>query len=275
MKKFFTLFTSLFLTIALFAADRPKSMLTIKSVDQSSDIRVIIDGRRFEPSDNYIRIRDMRPGYHSIKIYRERNFGIFTIFGQRYDVVFNNSLFIKPQSSMTISIDRFGRAQVLENRADRGFGWNDRDWKNDHDFDFDGGRNYGDYGDHDRTWNDRRTGPGDRDDHGDSYGNNGSYGSNFGRTLSDVEFNQLLHNINRESSENNMMKSATQIINTNYLTSEQVKEMLQLFSFENNKLSLAELAYDKTVDKRNYFVVNDVFNYSSSKDELARFIRNH
>ena len=71
------------------------------------------------------------------------------------------------------------------------------------------------------------------------------------------------------------MKSATQIINTNYLTSEQVKEMLQLFSLENNKLSLAELAYDRTVDKRSYFVVNDVFSYSSSKDELARYIRNH
>ena len=275
MKKIFTLVSSLFLTIALFAADRPKSMLTIKSVDQNSDIKVIIDGRRFEPNDNYMRIRDMRPGYHSIKIYRERNFGIFTIFGQRYDVVFNNSLLIKPQGNTMISIDRLGRAQVVENRMGRGYDWNDKDWKTDHDFDFDGGSNYGDYSDHDRTWNDRRTGPGDRNDRDDNYGNNGSYGSNFGRTLSDIEFNQLLHNINRESSENNMMKSATQIINTNYLMSEQVKEMLQLFSFENNKLTLAELAYDRTVDKRNYFVVNDVFRYSSSADELARFIRNH
>jgi len=275
MKKIFTLFTSLFLTIALFAADRPKSMLTIKSADQSSDIRVIIDGRRFEPNDNYMRICDMRPGYHSVKIYRERNFGIFTIFGQRYDVVFNNSLLIKPQSNMMISIDRFGSAQVLENRMGRGFGWNDQDWKNDQDFDFDNGRTGGDYGFRDRVGNDRDSRWGDRDDRNDDYGNSGNYGSNFGRTLSDVEFNQLLHNINRESSENNMMRSATQVINTNYLTSEQVKEMLQLFTFEYNKLSLAELAYDRTVDKRNYFVVNDVFSYSSSKDELARFIRNH
>jgi hypothetical protein len=274
MKKIFTLFTSFFLTIALFAADRPKTMLTIKSADQSSDIRVVIDGRRFEPNDNYMRIRDVRPGYHSIKIYRERNFGIFTIFGQRYDVVFNSSLFLKPQSNVMISIDRFGRAQILENRMGRDFD-NDRDWKNDHDFNFDGGRNYGDYGDRDRAGNDQDSRWGDRDDRSDDYGTSGNYGSNFGRTLSDVEFNQLLNNINRESSENNMMKSATQIINTNYLTSEQVKEMLQLFSFENNKLSLAELAYDRTVDKRNYFLVNDVFSYNSSKDELARFIRNH
>jgi Domain of unknown function (DUF4476) len=275
MKKIFTLFASLFLTVALFAADRPKGMLTIKSADQASDIKVIIDGRRFEPSDNYMRVRDVKPGYHSVKIYRERNFGIFTIFGQRYDVVFNNSVLIRPQSNMMISIDRFGSAQVLENRMDRGFDWMDNDWNGDRDCDFDGGRTGGDYGFRDRARNDRDPRWGDRDDRSGSYGNNGSYESNFGRTLSDVEFNQLLHNINRESSENNMMKSATQIINTNYLTSEQVKEMLQLFTFENNKLSLAELAYDRTVDKRNYFVVNDVFSYSGSKAELARFIRNH
>lgn len=289
MKKFFTLFTSLILTVVLLAADRPKSMLTIKSADQS-DIRVVIDGRRFEPNDNYMRIRNMRPGYHSIKVYRERNLGIFTIFGQRYDMVFNSSIAIKPNTRIMISIDRFGRPQVLENRMGRrDFDFNDRALGHDHDFDFDGGRSYGDYGDRDRNWNDRDSRWGDRDDRNGGYGNNGGYGddrgygdnrgygnrNNSGRTLSDDEFDGVLNNISRERSENNMMKSATQIINTNYFSSEQVKEMLQLFSFENNKLELAKLAYDKTVDQRNYFVVNDVFSYGSSKEELTRYIRSH
>jgi hypothetical protein len=265
-------------------------VLTIKSADQS-DIRVIIDGRRFEPYANYMRISDMQPGYHSIKVYRERNFGIFTIFGQRYDVVFSNSMFIKPQTNVMISIDRFGRAQVLENRMrGRNIGWDDRDWKHDHDFDFDRGRNFGDYGDRDRNWNDRDTRWGDRDNRNGDYGNNSGYGNNNGgygtnggygnggsltRAMSDNEFNRVLDNISRERGENNMMKSATQIISTNFFTSEQVKEMLQLFSFENNKLDLAKLAYDKTVDPRNFYVVNDVFSYGNSKDELARYIRNH
>jgi hypothetical protein len=282
MKKIFTLFASLFLTLALLAADRPKSMLTITSADQS-DIRVVIDGRRFEPNDNQMRIRDMQPGYHSIKVYRERNFGIFTIFGQRYDVVFSNSMFIKPQTNVIISIDRFGRAQVFENRMRRRGYWDDRNMSGDHDLDYGRGRNYGDYGDRDRNWNDRDSRPGNRDDHDGGYGNYGGYdrnggysnGGNFGRTLSDAEFNNVLDNISQERSESNMMKSATQIITTNYFSAEQVKEMLQLFSFENNKLELAKLAYDKTVDQRNYFVVNDVFSFNSSKDELARYIRNH
>jgi hypothetical protein len=277
MKRIFTLFTSLFLTLALLAADRPKSMLTIKSADQS-DIRVIIDGRRFEPNDNYMRIRDMKPGYHSIKVYRERNFGIFTIFGQRYDVVFNNSMFIKPFSNVMISIDRLGRAQVFENNMGGRRDWDDGDVRHDHDWDFGRGRNDGDYGDRDRGSNDRdsRWGQDNRGGgYGNGVGNNGDYGNSgsFGRTLSDIEFNNLLDNISRERSESNMMKSATQIIATNYFSAEQVKEMLQLFASEDNKLSLAELAYDKTVDQRNYFVVNDVFRFNSSKNELARYIR--
>jgi hypothetical protein len=290
MKKIFTLFATLILTLSLFAAAHPRaSRLTIKSEDRS-DIRVVIDGRRFEPYDFHMTISDMQPGYHSVKVYRERNFGIFTIFGQRYDVVFSNSMFIKPYSNVMISIDRFGRAQVFENRmGGRNIGWGDRDWKHDHDFNFDRGRNFGDYGDRDHNWNDRDTRSGDRDNRTGGYGNNGGYGNggydnnnggygnggNLGRVMSDNEFNRVLDNISRERGENNMMKSATQIISTNSFTSEQVKEMLQLFSFENNKLDLAKLAYDKTVDQRNFYVVNDVFSYGNSKDELARYIRNH
>src|SRR4051794_209057 len=116
MKKISTIFSFLLLSFSLFAADKkPKTMLTIVSTDRS-DIRVVVDGRRFEPNTNYMRIRNMQAGYHSVKVYRERNAGMFTIFGQRYDMVFNNSLMVRPQSEVTISIDRFGRARVDEQR---------------------------------------------------------------------------------------------------------------------------------------------------------------
>jgi hypothetical protein len=264
MKQFFTLISSLLLTVSIFAADtRPKAQLTIKSVEQN-DIRVIIDGRRFEPNSSYMRIRDMQPGYHNIKIYRERSFGIFTIFGKRYDVVFNSSIFIKPRTSIMMTVDRFGRTAVNENKtAGREYDWDGRDFKNDHDFDFDRGRNDGDYSDSekgDNKW-DRRD---DRNDRG------GIYNS---KAISDADLDRVLANISKERFESNMMKSATQIISTNYFTSEQVKDLLKLFSFESNKLELAKLAYNKTVDQRNYYLINDVFSFSSSKDELARFIR--
>jgi hypothetical protein len=49
--------------------------------------------------------------------------------------------------------------------------------------------------------------------------------------------------------------------------------MMLLFTFEDNKLEVAKYAYRKTVDNRNYVMVNDAFTFSSSRDELAKYIR--
>lgn len=54
----------------------------------------------------------------------------------------------------------------------------------------------------------------------------------------------------------------------------QVKELLALFSYEDSKLELAKYAYDYTVDKGNYFMVNEAFSYSSSKESLMDYIKN-
>ena len=47
-----------------------------------------------------------------------------------------------------------------------------------------------------------------------------------------------------------------------------------LFTFENNRLEIAKYAYGKTVDKGNYFVVNDVFTFNS-KEKLNEYIRQY
>jgi hypothetical protein len=93
--------------------------------------------------------------------------------------------------------------------------------------------------------------------------------------MSDREFNNVIQSIDKEWLETNKLKSASQVVKTNHLTTAQVKQMLLLFSFETNKLELAKQAYTNTVDKRNYSMVNDVFSYSASKKELDRYIRNN
>src|SRR5688572_16031188 len=65
MKTIFTLFLSLIMSMAVFAAARPTSILTVKSAD-NADIRVVLDGKRFEPHDNSIMFGSMEPGRHSI-----------------------------------------------------------------------------------------------------------------------------------------------------------------------------------------------------------------
>jgi hypothetical protein len=251
MKTIFTLLASLIMSMAVFAVPantgaKPKSMLTVKSNDQS-DVRVVLDGKRFESGSNSIMIRDLNSGYHTIKVYRQKNNGFFNIIGQFYEVVYSTSLKVKQGTHITITVDRNGRANVQETKIQGRLNRDrDRDLNRDHDFNYD----------RDGQW--------------------GDYDSNYGyeRGMDDREFSQVLQAINKEWLESNKLRSAIQIVKTNSLTSAQVKEMALLFSFENNKLELAKQAYTNTVDKRNYYMINDVFSFGSSKEELNRYIRN-
>jgi len=91
--------------------------------------------------------------------------------------------------------------------------------------------------------------------------------------MSDREFRQVLNSISDEWLESNKIKSATQIVKTNTLTAAQVKQLVLMFNFESNKLELAKQAYLNTVDKKNYYMINDVFSFNGSREELARYIR--
>jgi hypothetical protein len=259
MKRISTLLASLILTVAVFAAEKPKSTLSIQSFDKAG-LRVVIDGRRFEPNDNYLTINGIEPGFHQVKIYHQKNNGLFSIVGKRYEVVFNGSIDVKQRSNTLISVDRFGKATVSSNRSNNNGGWSGRDDRGrgrNNDYDFDRGNRAGDYS------NDRG-------------GKFGDYDNNYGYEsgMSDREFSTVMQSIQKEWLESNKLKSASHIVAANKLTSAQVKQLVLLFSFESNKLDLAKQAYANTVDKRNYSMLNDAFSFNSSKDELARFIRN-
>lgn len=63
-----------------------------------------------------------------------------------------------------------------------------------------------------------------------------------------------------------------QVIKTNCVSVNQVTELMELFEFEEDKLKVAKLCYPKTVDKGNYYQVNDSFVYSDSVSELEDFL---
>lgn len=249
MKTFFTLLTSLFMSIAVFAAPRPQSILTIKSAD-NSDIRVVVDGKRFEPNDNAIMLRGINDGYHTIKVFKQKSSGFFNLSGKRYELVYNTSINLKRRTHLQITIERNGRISMNETKLKKDWASQDRDWDNGNY-----GRGY-DF-DHDGKW-------GDYDSH-----------EGYAGGMNDREFKNVLQSISKEWLESNKLKSASQIVRTNHLTTAQVEQILLLFSFENNKLELAKQAYANTVDKRNYSMLFDVFSFNSSKVELERYIQRY
>ena len=237
MKKISTLLFSSLFSLSLLAYDG--SRLSISTTSNNSDLKIEVDGRRFNMRDNSITLSNLNEGHHSVKIFKERRkngngFG----FGRRQEVVYSSSVYLKRGYHLDITVNRFGKVLVDERRMDR----ND-EWYNE-----------------------------DEDEYNGHNGGSG-WDNGYGNVMSNREFESVKEQIRKEWFENNRLTSAKTIIDKNNFTSQQAKEMVLLFGFENNKLEIAKYAYRKTVDKQNYFVVNDAFTFSSSKDELARFIR--
>lgn len=90
--------------------------------------------------------------------------------------------------------------------------------------------------------------------------------------MNDYEFEQLRITIRKLSFESSKMQIAKQALSMNQVTSRQVAELVSIMTFESSKLELAKFAYHKTIDKENYFILNDSFTFESSILDLNNFI---
>ena len=79
--------------------------------------------------------------------------------------------------------------------------------------------------------------------------------------------------IRKESFNSTKVTLAKQILRSKQcFTTVQIREMLKLFSFDDSRLEMAKFAWEFTTDRDNYYQVADVFTFSSSKEELMKFL---
>ncbi|HZG99963.1 MAG TPA: DUF4476 domain-containing protein [Flavisolibacter sp.] len=226
MRKLMTSICSAFLfSITAFAApDRAK--LTIVS-HNPSEVRVIIDGRRYSLEYNTLVLNDIQPGIHTIKIVeRPQGFrGSGPIAPIREKVLYNGSMSFRMNYHVDIVINRFGKTLVDEQPISF------NRWEGEDE---------------------------------DTYREEAA--------MSASSFETLRNTLRQERFTSSRMMMLKQALQDNYFTAEQVKLMAQLFSFEDDKLQVAKLAYNRTVDKTNYHLLYSILSYSSSKEDLARYI---
>jgi len=236
MKKIFTLLVTIASSLSLYAF-QGTSKLSITSTT-NDNIRVMVDGNKYRANNNVLTIDDLDAGFHSIKVFRvshsRRSYNDNSF--NRYELVYNGRIYVKPQYFVDIVINRFGKAFVDEQMISPGQFDNEED----------------DWADSDNV-NDN-----------DQFNNRSMNAASFER------FKQSLHN---ESFDNTRLTIAKQVISTNTFTSTQVKEIVEQFSYESSRIEIAKFSYKYTVDKGSYFLVADAFTYSSSKQELMEYIQ--
>lgn len=67
--------------------------------------------------------------------------------------------------------------------------------------------------------------------------------------------------------------SRARLVTKNYcFIATQVVSIMEAFTFEDNKLTMAKELYDQTTDKSNYDIVVDALTYKSDREELIDYI---
>ncbi len=93
-----------------------------------------------------------------------------------------------------------------------------------------------------------------------------------GAALPEAAFQGFLTSIENANFEDTKVQTANVILDGNCLTAMQVKQVIQKFGFEQSRLNFAQTAYNRCLDKQNYLVVNDGFQFNSSKDAMNRYV---
>ncbi len=95
--------------------------------------------------------------------------------------------------------------------------------------------------------------------------------------MTDANFNNLYQNIRQLWPATARYNSLAEAFNNgnNYFTTTQATQLIKLQSSEATRLALAKMAYRGIIDTYNYSQVYNLFNYQSSKDELAAYVANY
>jgi hypothetical protein len=86
-------------------------------------------------------------------------------------------------------------------------------------------------------------------------------------------FEAALRILSKESFDSKRLDIAKQIAQDNWMSTQQIVSICKLFTYESNRLDFAKFAYHSCVNRNMYFMLDEVFTYSSSKDELQDYIQ--
>jgi hypothetical protein len=251
MKIIFTLLLATVSASAAFAYDGGKLTITVPS---SKSVQVYVDGRVYQDNDNTFTLNNIQTGNHTITIYKNSKNGGYGNnsnngnYGRKRnnrndqrDVLYSSNVYVRSSYHVDVMINRFGKALVDEKLiSDKNGNWNDDAW-------------------------------GDDNDNDDGYNNNGyENGNNYHQAMSDYDFNQLVQKIRNQWF--GKMNTAKDALNANYFNTYQVKQVLQIFSSESDKLELAKQSYKNLVDRQNFRQLYDLFSYQSQSD-LDRYVK--
>lgn len=249
--KTFTTTLVLVLTAMVTMAFQRGSQLTVEVLGHRPNSMIVINGQKYNSLQNVVHLEGLMPGNYPIQVLRPTHW-------DNHGVVFNGTIQVPNRSSV--------RAVITRNRMTV-----DATPLAHHQ-----GGSYWDGNGH-----------GHGTTHIPNPNGNGGFVSTLPHHQPVIEpvvcppayigmhpdaFAGALESIKAQWFDSDQVRVAKQIIRTNRVSSAQVAEIMELMSFESSRLEIAKFSYQFVDDPANFYIVNDVFWFSSSVRELDRFI---
>jgi hypothetical protein len=240
MKKIFTLLLSSLFSLSLLANNGAR--LHISRVNSKMNLKIEVDGQRVKMQGDNVTLINLSEGNHNIRVYRALiNNDFRNGYDKGYEIIYATSVYLGWAYRVEITINASGRVFMDSYRIEP----------------------------EDDCY------PGDNGSFGYSSGNDNIIedgpNNSYVNVMSAREFVQLKEQIRKEWFEANRLISVKTIIDKNNFTTQQVMDLMLLFSLESNRMEVAKYAYCKIADKQNIYQLNGALMFSNSKDEMARF----
>lgn len=271
MKKLSFIFALVFIGFNLQAQ---LSQLQLSSYN-NAPFNVILDGQQLASNVSNVNITALSPGLHSLQLVASNPTNVYGYAHKPYNVLFNGQLTIAA-NSLIEAIVYPNQLQIQSQVAYANPIYNNSNQAYDnyyYDAQANGAyynQNYG-QGHH--------YGHNQQNAYSNHYPPTSSCGTNtqaplyYGpQAMDPAQFQLLKSSISSQWFSSGQMDVFNQALASNYFTSQQVKELVDLFSFDSDQLAVAKKAYTKTVDPQNYFVVNNSLQFSSSVNALSVYI---
>lgn len=92
------------------------------------------------------------------------------------------------------------------------------------------------------------------------------------QAMSSMDFDDYLAAIRSKTFEDSKLSTAKAPLSGQYLTARQIKQVMQVFTFEDTRLEFAIFAHSRCVDPSNYYQVYEAFEFELSIDDLQEAI---
>lgn len=225
------------------------SSLQIQLAD-NNPIVVKIDRTPFTRASSIMRFGNLPPRRYRIKIFGDSPFGM-----TRKNLLYDGYIRVEPDVAYTAILNpRNGRLKLESTLIDKKYR-NDKVYEESYyDYEKSTHKNYDRYDDEEQPSPNRK------------------YYNNRKQNLNDSHVQEIKSSVDDRPFASDKIKSLkTALQNYNY-NSTHIKTMAEWLSYDSDKLEFAKWAYASVSDPRNYWRIETVFTFSSTKDDFGKFL---